>query len=155
MRCAARQRSGRLFLLQRHTVEQLAGVAPMVQFREAQVPQMVDQLMDAFRSLDSPMAEQVIAIPKISCPSRAARTVLIGPQLAEQLVEVPTALSYSLLQQRTAKQNVDIPVPSTRSDRGLQGSHSGQGPHSVMWSRTLTFQFLAHARWWRSSRCFL
>ena len=40
------------------------------------VPQMVDQLMDAIRSLDS---QQVIAVPKISCP------VLHEPQMAEQL----------------------------------------------------------------------
>ena len=36
-----------------------------------------------------------------SCPPRAARTVLRGPQTADQLVEVPTIISYSSLLQRT------------------------------------------------------
>ena len=113
--------------VQRHTVEQLADVAPKMQFLEACVSQMVDQLMDAFRLLDSPVAEQVIAVPKISCPSRAARTVLVEPQVAGQLVEVPTAVSYSFLQQRTAEQDVDIPVARTRAGGRLQGFPSGHG----------------------------
>ena len=71
--------------MQRHAVEQLADVAP--------VPQVVEQLIDAFRSLDSSMAEQVIAVPKISSPSRASRTVLSEPQTAGQLVEAPTIVS--------------------------------------------------------------
>ena len=47
-------------------------------------------------------------------------------QLAEQLVEVPTIVSYSLLQ-LIMEQNVDIPVPS-RGGRiaGLQGVHLEQ-----------------------------
>ena len=49
------------------------------------------------------------------------RTAVREPQLAEQLVEVPTILSYSSLQ-RTVEQNVDIPVPH-RGERiaGLRG----------------------------------
>ena len=38
------------------------------------------------------------------------RAVLRDPQLAEQLVEVPTIVSYSWLRLRM-EQNVDIPVP--------------------------------------------
>ena len=59
------------------------------------VPQMVDQLPDIeqfFRVL-SPDPEQVIEVPKIlpfDVPMRAAVRV---PQLAEQLVEVPTIIS--------------------------------------------------------------
>ena len=34
------------------------------------------------------MAEQVIAVPKISCPSHAGHTALREPQIVEQLVEV-------------------------------------------------------------------
>ena len=105
--------------MQRHTVELLADVAPLVQFLDAPVPQMGEQLMDALRLLDSPMAEQVVAVPKISCPSHAGRTALREPQRVEQLVEVPTLLTYSFIQQRTAEQNVDIPVPSPRP-RGVQ-----------------------------------
>ena len=76
------------------------------------VPQMVDQLPDIvqfFRVL-SPDPEQIIEVPKIlpfDVPMRAALRVT---QLAEQLVEVPTIISYSSLL-RTVEQHVDIPVP--------------------------------------------
>ena len=56
------------------------------------------------------------------------------PQLVEQLVEVPTVLSYSLLQQRTAEQIVDTPVPHGRGGGargGLQGLSQGQGSAAV------------------------
>ena len=46
------------------------------------------------------------------------------PQRAEQLVEVLTVVSHSSLQQQSAEQNVDIPVPGTRGEHGgLQGFH--------------------------------
>ena len=64
--------------------------------------------MDMLSPLDVRVAEQAIDVPKIVCPARAARTVLRAPQLAEQLVEVPTPVSYSSLQ-RIMEQNVDIP----------------------------------------------
>ena len=57
--------------------------------------------MDILAPLDFRVAEQVIEVPKIVCPPRAARTVLRGPQTADQLVEVPTIISYSSLLQRT------------------------------------------------------
>ena len=54
------------------------------------------------------------------------RAILRDPQLVEQLVEVPTVLSYSWLQLRM-EQNVDIAVPD-RGGRssGLQGFSPGQ-----------------------------
>ena len=61
------------------------------------VPQMVDQLLSFFTALDSSVPEQVIEVPKISTPSRCPRTVLSVPQMAEQLVEVPTIISFSSL----------------------------------------------------------
>ena len=87
------------------------------------VPQMVDQLPDiehffAALSLDP---EQVIDVPKIlplDVPMRAALRVT---QLVEQLVEVPTTVSYSSLQ-RTVEQLVDIPVPGGGgTSSGLHG----------------------------------
>ena len=41
------------------------------------------------KHVDSVVPEQIIAVPKISWPSRFPRTVLCEPQKAEQLVEVP------------------------------------------------------------------
>ena len=84
---------------------------------------MVDQLPDIvqfFRVL-SPDPEQVIEVPKIlpfDVPMRAALRVT---QLVEQLVEVPTIISYFSLHW-TLEQHVDIPNPGYGgSFPGLQG----------------------------------
>ena len=74
-------------------------------------------------------------MPKLALPSCAVqRAALPEPQLVEQLVEVPTVLTYSLLKQRTAEQVVDTPVPHGRgrgARGGLQGSSQGQGSTAV------------------------
>ena len=92
------------------------------------VPQMVDQLPDIeqfFRVL-SPDPEQVIEVPKILLFDVLPRVAVRVPQLAEQLVEVPTIISYSSLQ-RTVEHDVDIPVPGGGGpSSGLQGFSSGQ-----------------------------
>ena len=53
------------------------------------------------------------------------------PLMAEQLVEVPTIVSYSSLFLRTAEQIIDIPVPQDRGvcggEGGLQGFSPGLG----------------------------
>ena len=66
-------------------------------------------------------------MPKIFPEDVTMRAVLRDPRLAEQLVEVPTIVSYSWLQLRM-EQNVDIPGPG-RGGRisGLQGFLRGQG----------------------------
>ena len=89
---------------------------------------MVDQLQDVTRFFDTllPVPEQVIEVPKIVPEDVPMCAVLRDPQLVEQLVEVPTIVSNSWLQQRM-EQNVDIPVPG-RGGRiaGSQGFSSGQ-----------------------------
>ena len=79
------------------------------------VPQMVDQLPDIehFFAALSPDPEQVIEVPKILSLDVPMRAALRVTQLVEQLVEVPTTVSYSSLQ-RTVEQHVDIPVPGGR-----------------------------------------
>ena len=42
------------------------------------------------------VAEQVIEVPKVVSSLRVARTVLCAPQMADQLVEVPTTPGYAL-----------------------------------------------------------
>ena len=92
------------------------------------VPQLVDQLPDIeqfFRAL-SPDPEQVIEVPKILPFDVPMRAALRFTQLVEQLVEVPTIISFSSLQ-RTVEQHVDIPVPGGEGpSSGLQGFSSGQ-----------------------------
>ena len=135
----------------RRTVEQIGDVVPLVPTLADSAPQMVDELMAVLARCDTPIADQVIEVPKVSCSTRCGRTVLCTPQTAEQLVEVPTIVSFSLLQlimeqnvgipvprgeerlagpqgflreQRrpsTVEQNVDIPAPGRGVQRGLQG----------------------------------
>ena len=112
--------------VQQRTAEQIVDLVPVVPLLHAFVPQKVEQLVDILAPLDFRVAEQVIEVPKIVCPPRAARTVLRAPQTADQLVEA----SYSSLLQRTMEQNVAIPVPFGRGGRNadLQGFLRGQGP---------------------------
>ena len=114
--------------VQQRTVEQIVDPVPVVPLLHVFVPQMVEQLVDILAPLDFRVAEQVIEVPKIVCPPRAARTVLRAPQTADQLVEVPTIISYSSLLQRTMEQTVAIPVPLGRGGRNvdLQGFPPGQ-----------------------------
>ena len=79
--------------VQGHVVEQMADSAPMVQILDVPVPQMVDHLVDVLKFLDTAIPEHVIAVPKIPQDSIPHRTVL-ELQLAEQLVEVPTAVTH-------------------------------------------------------------
>ena len=73
---------------------------------------MVEQLPDVLQFIDAlmPDPEQVIEVPKILLEDVPMRTTVRDTQLAEQLVEVPTIVSWSLLQ-LIMEQNVDIPVP--------------------------------------------
>ena len=108
--------------------KQIVDPVPLVPLLHDVVPQMVEQLVDFLAPLDFRVPEQVIEVPKIVCPRRAARTILDVPQTAEQLVEVPTILSFISLQQQTVEQIVDIPVPGReRRSSGLQGFLPGQG----------------------------
>ena len=101
--------------VQRHVVEHithLVRVAPMVQILDAPVPQAVEQLSDVLQFFDTLTTdpEQIIEVPKIFPEDVLMRTAVRDTQLAEQLEEVPTTVSYSLLQ-LIMDQNVDIPVP--------------------------------------------
>ena len=51
---------------------------------------MVLQLVAVLKPVDSPVPEQILAVPKISRPSRPLRAALATTQMVEQLVEVPT-----------------------------------------------------------------
>ena len=97
---------------QLRTVEQIAVYAPMVQILDVPVAQMGEQLVDVLHFFDAliPVAEQAIEVPKIIIERIPPRTSVREPQLAEQLVEVPTIVSFSSLQ-RVMEQTVDIPVP--------------------------------------------
>ena len=120
--------------IQRHTMEHIADVVPMVQILDIPVSLGADQLVEVGRHLDFLIPEQVIEVPKISLDmAQRRRMVDLSrlPQTAEQLVEVPTIISYSLL--RTVEQSIDIPVPRVRvgGGGGLQGFRPEQGTPAV------------------------
>ena len=92
-------------------MEQLADVAPMVQILDSPEPQMVAQLLEVFRLLDTQSPdEQAISVPKISCSPCPSRSRVPEPQSAEQLVEVPTVLTPTRIALQIAEQIVDAPV---------------------------------------------
>ena len=123
--------------VQRRTVEQIVDPVPVVPLLHDVELQMVEQLVDILSPLDFHVAEQVIEVPKIECPPRAARTVLRAPQTVEQLVEVPTPVSNSSLFQRTVEQNVDNPVAGgSGAGGGLSGFLSGQNS-AALWNRSV------------------
>ena len=104
-------------------MEDLGELAPLVQILDLPVPQTVDNVTDALRILDLPMAEQVIEVPEISCSPCPSRSPIPEPQSAEQLVEVPTVLSPTRIALQIAEQIVGIPARRGR----VQGSLPEQG----------------------------
>ena len=114
--------AGRQGMVERHVVEDLGELAPMVQILDLPVPQMVDNVLDALRIPVRPMAVQVIEVPKILIDVIPARSLVPEPQTPEQLVEVPTVLSPTLIALQIAEQIVDTPVPQGRGGkRRVQG----------------------------------
>ena len=107
-------------------------IVPLLPTLDDPAPQMVEQLPDILHFLRafSPDPEQAIEVPKILPVDVPLRTSVREPQLVEQLVEVPTIISFSSLQ-RIAEQNVDIPVVG---GGGTGGSLSGflPGQHYSM-----------------------
>ena len=113
----------------RHTGTLFVDFSP-VQIHDIPVPQMggeqVVEFMQQFDVLAG--AEPVIKVPKISLDRVPKRFPRRRTRKAEQLVEVPTIISFSSLQ-RSVEQNMDIPVPRVRGGGGggLPGFRPGQG----------------------------
>ena len=120
---------------QRHVVEQLADIAPMVQILDSSEPQMVVQLLEVFRLLDTQLPdEQAIDVPKISCSPCPSRSRVPEPHSADQLVEVLTVLTPTRIAVQIAEQIVDTPVPRGRVRGSLPGQSSLWSlPESIDW----------------------
>ena len=111
--------------VQRRTVEQNVDNSPFLPTLDVPVPQMENQLVEVCRLSDVLIPEQAIEVPEISSSRHShRRSVRFVEQTAEQLVQVPTIISYSSLR-RIVEQNVDIPAPRGRGRVGL-GLHPGQ-----------------------------
>ena len=113
-----------------------------MQTLDALVPPTVEQLQDVLQFFDrlSAVPQPVIEVPLIITEDVPMRAVLRATQLVEQLVEVPTIISFPMIallhalleyRQRTLEQNVDIPaVGGSGTGGGLSGFLPGQN-HSV------------------------
>ena len=112
-------------------VQRHAGIGyEVAQNLDVPMLRMVEQLPDVlqfFATCLPVVAEQVIDVSKISVDRTQLRLgdCLRQPQMADQLVEVPTIISFLSLQ-RIVDQNVDIPV-QRGGGRSLQGLRPGQG----------------------------
>ena len=144
---------------QRHVVEQLADIAPMVQILDSPEPQMVVQLLEVFRLLDTQLPdEQAISVPKISCSPCPSRSRVPEPQSADQLVEVPTVLTPTRIAVQIAEQIVDTPVPRGRVRGSLpEQSSTSSLPESIDWvefrdanSRTFFWNRRTNASTWNT-----
>ena len=100
--------------VQRRTVQQIVDY-PSLPFLDDPAPQMVGQVTE---------------VPKIPRSYRRFVDSLRQPQTAEQLVEVPTIITFSSLQ-RTVEQNVDMSaVGGSGTGGGLSGFLPGQSYHA-------------------------
>ena len=117
----------------------------LVQRLDVPVPQMGDQLpniVQFFAAQLPVVAEPVIEVPKIFLDKTPQRLgdALRQPQMVEQLVHMPTFVSYIRLQQLSAEQIVDIPVPGGGGggrSGGLQGSLPRQNSADVHVEQTV------------------
>ena len=112
--------------VQRHTVEQLADIVPMVQVLDA--PGLLGEVgvEDLLREIDAPaLDELVIAVPKISLVRAPRRwgDYLRPTQAADQLVELPTIISFFF----------------TAADCRAAHRHSGSSGSAGRWRRSSWF----------------
>ena len=130
----------------RHIMEDLGELAPSVQLLDLPVLDRMDHLaellnleedvLDAGRLVDRflQVPELVIAVPKISLDVIPLRTLVPEPQLADQLVEVPTVLTPTRIAVQIAEQIVATPVPRGRVRGSLPGQSSTSSlPESIEW----------------------
>ena len=138
--------------VQRRTMEQIVDYVPVVPLLDAPVPQPVEQLVDVLRLVDAlvPVAEQVIEVPKIIFENIPPRRLVREPQLAEQLVEVPTPSPAHVPVPRMEDQLVEVPQIEThivpRSFFVGTDEHIWcqlRGPAGVYWWRCGT----THTQW--------
>ena len=115
--------------VQRHTVEQMADSAPVLPMLDAPVPLMVEQPVQVlkFRDISLPDVEQVIEVPKIFSEDIPSRSWVSEPQLADQLVEVPTNRVYALAVVAVRTLGWEAAAALSRRQRGgLQGLRPDQ-----------------------------
>ena len=107
------------------------------------VPQMENQLVEACPHLDLHIPKQVIEVPKISFSSRRSRRRRVPlVQTAEQLVEVRTIVSYSLVHGLVEQNTWTFQfLMVVAVGGGLQGLRPGQNSAAFCGAEHVDFQF--------------
>ena len=134
-RLSTARRSCRLsmFLCRRWRTNWWRCAGSSILLRRMMVEQQVDvlQFVGALVPVAEQVAEQVAEMSNILPDDIPMRTAVRDTQLAEQLVEVPTIVSFSSLQ-RIMEQNVDIAVPGGGGRLAdIQGFLCGQSSTGV------------------------
>ena len=140
----------------RRIVEQIVDIVPVVQLLHVPVPQPVDSVVEVLKILDKsfPDVEQVIEVPKILQHTVLQRSSLQEPQLAEQLVEVPTPSPALAPVPQTEHQLVEVPpiVPQLvgffAGDDGYEWRQLS-GPTGAYWWRVGS----SHTQWALPPEC--
>ena len=122
---------------QRHTVDQIVDAVPVLPTLDAPVPQMVEQVVDVLQFVDAlvPVAEQVIEVPKMIFENIPSRRSVLEPQLAEQLVDVPTPslalVPVSRMEGKAADRASHRP-PTPSGPPSHRGTPPGQGGTEIL-----------------------
>ena len=134
----------------RHIVEQIVDIVPVVPLLHVPAPQTVDSVVEVLKILDKslPDVEQVIEVPKILQHTVSQRSSLQEPQLAEQLVDVPTPSPALAPVPQMEHQLVEVP-PIVPQLVGFFAGADGyvwrqlSGPTGVYWWRVGS----SHTQW--------
>ena len=129
--------------VQRHTVEQLAEFAPVVQILDVPVPlvtlgEMQDRILQQLEEqtfVDN--TEQVIAVPKISSPAGPAfrgRLQLVHTRRVEQLLAVPVPSPRDCVIARTlGEEEEEVGTVVAHWYEMMASGFQCTGPHGVYW----------------------
>ena len=134
--------------VQRRTMEQIVDSAPFLPSLDVPVPLMGEQLVEVYKLLDVMVPEQVIAVPMIFVDDIPPRRLVRDPQLAEQLVAVPTPSPALAPVPRMEHQLVEVPpvvpqlVPFFAGDDGYVWRQLS-GPTGAYWWRVGS----SHTQW--------
>ena len=130
--------------VQRHTAVHIVDILLYVQILD--VPEPGGGIHAEARHCDPRAGYRCAKLSHDRIPQRSASR---RPQKGEQLVEVPTVLSYALLQQHAAEQIINISVPGRGGGGGRggpQGFSSGQNCTALLVEQNVDTQVLRRRR---------
>ena len=131
----------------RHTATHNVDIVPYVQILDVPVPQLGDRVVDFLWEIDAPaLVEQATAVPKISLDRVPQCSACRRPCRAEQLVEVPTIVSFLLYSSgrlsRSSTFQFLMVVAIEAAGEVIKGYAQDRLQQRLVEQCSLTFQFL-------------